>query len=77
MQQFPDDHRGHTIFAHASGPTGGPWVASYSAWKIDPDNSYHAVVQGTVPGVFQSTDDAHVAATIEAKSRLDALLDAK
>ncbi len=77
MQQFPDDHRGHTIFAHASGPTGGPWVASYSVWKIEPNNSSRAVVQGTVPGVFPSTDGAHAAATIEAKSRLDALLDAK
>ena len=77
MQQFPDDHRGHTIFAHASGPTVGPWVASYSAWKIEPNNSYRAVVQGTVPGVFPSTDGAQAAATIEAKSRLDALLDAK
>ena len=77
MQQFPDDHRGHTIFAHASGPTVGPWVASYSAWKIEPNNSYRAVVQGTVSGVFPSTEGAHAAATIEAKSRLDALLDAK
>lgn len=77
MQQFPDDHRGHTIFAHASGPTEGPWVASYSAWKMDPNNSYRAVVQGTVAGVFLSTDGAHAAATIEAKSRLNALLDAK
>lgn len=77
MQQFPDDHRGHTIFAHASGPANGPWVASYSAWKIEPNNSYRAVVQGTLPGVFQSTQDAQAAAVAEAKSRLDAVLDSK
>lgn len=75
MEQFPDDHRGHTIFAHASGPTVGPWVASYTVWKLEPVNCYRAVVQGTVPGVFPSTDSAHAAATIEAKCRLDALLD--
>lgn len=76
MQQLSNDHRGHTIFAHASGPTCGPWVASYSAWRIEPNNSYRAVIQGTVLGVFLSTEDAQDIATTEAKQRLDTLLDA-
>jgi hypothetical protein len=77
VQQFQDDHRGHTIFLHASGPTGGPWVAAFSAWKIEPNNSYRAVVQGALPGVYPSVERAHAAATSEAKSQLDALLNAK
>lgn len=75
MAQFPDDHRGHTIFPHASGPTVGPWVALYSAWCIEPNNSYRAVCQGTLPGVYQSPEKAHAAAVAEAKRSIDALLD--
>ncbi len=77
MEPFSDDHRGHTILTHASGFTTGPWVASYSVWKREPINCYRAVVQGTVPGVFASVDGAHESAAIEAKGRLDALLDSK
>ena len=75
MQEFKDDHRGHAIFTHASGPSRGPWVASYSAWKIEPNNSYRAAISGTLSGVFQTTDKAHGAGMAEAKRSLDALLD--
>lgn len=77
MAEFKDDHRGHTIFPHASGPLAGPWVSSYSAWKIESNNSNRAVVQGTLPGVFQSVESAHAAAISAAKIQLDALLDKK
>lgn len=75
MAEFPDDHRGHTIFPHASGPTVGPWVASYSAWCIELNDSYRAVCQGTLPGVYQSPEEARAAAVAEAKRSIDALLD--
>jgi hypothetical protein len=75
MTEFKDDHRGHTIFPHASSPSQGPWVASYTAWKIEPNNSYRAAVQGTIPGVYQSIEIAHTAAVADATSRLDMLLD--
>lgn len=77
MAEFQDDHRSHAIFSHASGPSAGPWVSSYSAWKIEPNGSYRAVVQGTLLGVFQSVESAHAAAIAEARNRLDALLDTK
>ena len=77
MNEFNDDHRGHTIFTHASGPRNGPFEGSYSAWKIEPNNSYRGVIQGTVAGVFKSTESAFAAAMVEAQSRLDKVLDAK
>lgn len=76
MEDLKDDHRGHTIFTHASGPGEGPRVASYSAWKIEGNNSYRAVIQGTLPGVFPSVDKAHAAAMAEAKRQLDVVLGA-
>jgi len=69
MERFQDDHRGHIIFAHASGPSSGPYVGSYSAWKIETNNAYRAVVQGTLLAVHQTTQDAHSAANTEAKCR--------
>jgi hypothetical protein len=74
MAQFPDNHRGHTIFSHASGPTGGPWAAFYSAWKIEPNNSYRLTVQGALPGTYKTTAEAQAAAFAEAKSAIDAVL---
>ena len=75
MQTSPSEHRNHAIFTHASGPTGGPWIASYSAWKIEPNNSYRATIQGMLLGVFPSIQEAQSAAAAEAKMRLDQLLD--
>lgn len=77
MESFKDDHRGHTIFPHASGPSTGPFVASYSAWKIEPNNSYRAVVQGTLDCTFQTQEIALSAAMSEAKKNLDNVLDTK
>ena len=77
MESFKDDHRGHTIFPNASGPTTGPFVASYSAWRIESHNSYRAVVQGTVDGTFQTKEIALSVAISEAKASLDKMLDMK
>lgn len=79
MQELKDDHRGHVIITHASGPylTEGPFIASYSVWKIEPNNSYRALVQGSLPTEFQTTESARSAATLEAKEKLDAVLDAE
>jgi len=74
MQELENDHRGHTIFLHASGPAPGPWVASFSAWRIEPNNTYRAVIQGAASGVFDSVNSAHYAAFAEARARLDDLL---
>lgn len=77
MQELADEYRGHMIITHVSGPslTVGPWIASYSAWKTSPDHSYCAVVNGALKQVFQTTESARSAATIEAKERLDDILD--
>ena len=77
MQELTDDHRGHTIVTSASGPNLelGPWVASYSAWKIEENNSYRAVVQGALPGTYQSAEAAHAEASLESKEQLDRILD--
>lgn len=75
MESFKDDHRGHTIFPHASGFSSGPFVASYSAWKIEPNNSYRAVVQGSLVGTFPTQVSAISAAITEAKNCIDKVMD--
>jgi len=74
MTQFPNDHRGHTIFEHALGPTGGPWTAHYSAWRLEPDNSYSLVANGALPSVYKTIEEAQSAAALEARRAIDALL---
>ena len=46
MSRFPDDHKGNTIFSHASGPTKGPWMASCAVFKIEENNNYSGTLQG-------------------------------
>ena len=77
MQQMKDDHRGHAIITSVSAPdlNAGPFVASYSVWKIEPNNSYRAVLQGAVSPVFNTENDARSVAMQEAKKELDAVLD--
>jgi len=75
MSQSENNYRDHIIYTHSSGPTGGPWVASFSVWKTGPNNSYRAVLQGSLPGTFPSMDEAHAAANVESRARLDAVLD--
>ena len=74
MANLPNDHRGHSIFTHASGPVGGMWVASYSAWPVAASSSSGAFCEGTAPGLHQTQDRAHWVAAVEARRNLDALL---
>ena len=77
MQEMKDDHRGHAIITSVSGPNlnSGPLVASYAVWKIEPNNSYHAVLQGALSNVFEASEEARSAAMLEAKNKLNAILD--
>lgn len=77
MQEFSDDYRGHSIYPHVSGPIRGPWRATFLACKIGPNSSQRVVLQGAVPGIFESVETANQAAVVEAKLRLDALLSTK
>ncbi len=79
MKELADDHRGHTIITTVSGPiiNSEPFVASYSVWKIEKNNSYRAVIQGSLSNIFQSSESARVAAVLEAKEKLDEIIDAK
>jgi hypothetical protein len=76
MQEMKDDHRGHAIITSVSGPdlNVGPFLASYTVWKIEPNNSYRAVLQGAVSSTFSVSSDARAAAMQEAKEKLDAVL---
>jgi hypothetical protein len=75
MKEFQDDHRGHTIFAHASGPLSGPFVGGYSAWRIEANNNYRGVLQGATAETYPTHEAAISAATSEACRKLDDLLD--
>lgn len=74
MNDLVNDHRGHTIFCHASGVISGPFVASFSAWRVEPNSSCRAITQGTLPGVFDTREVAIAAALAEAKLSIDKLL---
>ncbi len=77
MQEMNDDHRGHAIITSVSGPSlrSGPFVASYTVWKIEPNNSYRAVLQGALEQSFEDSEEARLMAMQEAKGTLDAVLD--
>ncbi len=77
MQELKDDHRGHAIITSVSGPdlNAGPFIAFYTVWKIEPNNSFRAVLQGALSKVFEASDNARAAAMIEAKEKLDPVLD--
>lgn len=77
MPQFADHYRNHVIFATASGPSNGPWVAAYSVWTVEPANTYRAILQNTLGGKYVSTEIAHSSAVAEARACLDALRDGK
>lgn len=78
MTDHSEIHRGHFVIAGASGPSlaEGPLVAFYSVWKVEENNSYQAVLQGMLPGVFTSMESAYAATITEAKAALDRVLDA-
>jgi hypothetical protein len=76
MQEMKDDHRGHAIITSVSGPDlkTGPFIASYTVWKIEPNNSYRAVLQGALPNAFEASESARAGAMLEAKEKLDTIL---
>jgi hypothetical protein len=63
MDALSPDYHGHAVFTNASGPPGGPFVAAYSTWLVEANNSFRARTQGTVTGVvFPTVDEATKAA---------------
>jgi hypothetical protein len=42
---------------------------------MEPNNSYRAVIQGALPTEYESQKEAQDAAAMDAKKRLDELLD--
>ncbi len=78
MEELGDSYRGHVISAGASGPTEGPWKASYIVLKIEPNNSYRLILQGSLLlDGLQAIEGARSAARLEARTKLDSMLDAK
>jgi len=77
MSDKNENHRGHTIISGVSGPNlnNGPLVAFYTVWTIEENNSYRAVLQGSLDEVFHTISDAHSASLIKAKYELDKILD--
>jgi hypothetical protein len=75
MAHLSDDHRGYSIFTHASGPLGGRWLASYSAWPVRASASSGAFCEGAVRGLHRTQDHAHRSAAVQARRSVDALLD--
>jgi len=75
MSNSENNYREHIIITSASGPVGGPWIASYTIWKSEDNNSHKAVLQGQISELYKTAEEAHSAATIESRSKLDVLLD--
>lgn len=77
MQEMKDVHRGHAILTRISGGNlnSGSFVGSFTAWKIEPNNSYRAVLQGASSQSFGSAEEACAAAMREAREELDVVLD--
>lgn len=75
MEQLKADYRGHVVIASASGYGNSQFYASYTVWKIEPNNSYRGILQGTVDGLHETPDEAHAAAMSAGRVALDAVLD--
>ena len=74
MDPFKADHRGHSVFAHASGPKGGPFIAMYTAWRVEPGMPPTLELQGSLPHEFATDDEAKRAAFGAACNSIDAAL---
>ncbi len=75
MDQFKTEHRGHAIFTHASGPKGGPFIAMYTAWRVEPGMPPTLHLQGSLPHEFSTDDDAIQAALGVARGEINSSLD--
>jgi hypothetical protein len=74
MDGFRDDHKGHMIFAHASGPESGPWVGLYTVWALNGHADLTSVLHGTAQGTFASIKFATAVAWKQAVRQIDSLL---
>jgi len=74
MDEFKTDHRGHAIFTHASGPKGGPFIAMYTAWRIEPGMPPVLQLQGSLPHEFSTDEEAAQAAYGAACGSIDRAL---
>jgi len=75
MDGFRDDHKGHMIFAHASGPESGPWVGLYTVWTLNSNVDLTSVLHGTAQGTYPSVKFATKVAWEQAKRAIDELLE--
>ena len=76
MDEFKSEHRGHAIFTHASGPKGGPFIAMYSAWRVEPGVPPLLQLQGSLPHEFATDEEALQAAYGAARGSIDRALGA-
>jgi hypothetical protein len=75
MDQFKTEHRGHAIFTHASGPKGGPFIAMYTAWRVEPGMPPILQLQGSLPHEYSTDDEATQAAIGVACGAINGVLD--
>ena len=71
-----DEYHGHIIVVITSNFRDSPHVAHYTVWIVESNNSHRAVLQGSAPGSFSSSEQAHNAGMTEAKEKLDSHLSA-
>jgi hypothetical protein len=74
MGLFRDDHKGHMIYTHASGPDSGPWVGLYTVWALNGNTDPTSVLHGSAEGSYSSIKFACAVARNEAERRIDVLL---
>ncbi|MBE7216609.1 hypothetical protein MK852_21695 [Shewanella benthica] len=72
MQKNNEMYRDHIIIPSASGPK--EYVGSYSVWLPETNNSFKAVLQGSLSGQYSTIEDACNAAIVEAKIAIDNIL---
>lgn len=73
MEATEDTYENHRIIVHTTGPTEGPWLASYSITPLDSDDPAESYIDGKLPIAFVSQHEAIVAGLGEAQIRIDAL----
>ncbi len=75
MDGFREDHKGHMIYTHASGPESGPWVGLYTVWALNSHSDPTSVLHGAAVGTYFSIKFACSVAWEQAKRRIDDLLE--
>lgn len=72
MQENNETYCDHIIIASAAGPH--EYVGSYSVWLPESNNSFKAVLQGSLPGQYSTIEAACNAAVVQAKIAIDSIL---